>query len=326
MPRRSLTTAAATAAAVLLAAAPHGAATAAGRVQPLPASATAGAGVSLPVSPPAASPVGRPLAACEHGLERARDSGARVLAVVGASFTAGVGPGAAARSWAVLLAHMLRWDAVVDGVPGAGYTRAGFRGQGPVAAELTRIGLRALAPSLVIIQAGHDDIGVPARAEQQRVSQAIALIRAQAPQARIALITVFTTRTGRFSRRYAPAAAYRTDHAIVTAASAADHSVIIMDPLTARWAFGRSRDRLHPSVAGDAWIARTVAAVLRGRGVLAADRSAATPVVCDSGIPERAASRSPSPVTGSGPGRNRAPNGRAAAAAAGLLRPAGSPR
>jgi acyl-CoA synthetase (AMP-forming)/AMP-acid ligase II len=90
---------------------------------------------------------------------------------------------------------------VVEGVPGAGYVRAGADGRGPIAAELTRIGLRALGPSLVIIQAGHDDIGVPVRTEQQRVRQAIALIRAMAPHARIALITVFTTTTGRRRRR-----------------------------------------------------------------------------------------------------------------------------
>ncbi len=280
--RRFVTAAAA--AAVLLAAAPYAAATATGRMQqPFWASAAAGPDLSRPVP---RLTVSLPLVTCEHGLERARHHATRTLAVVGASFTAGVGPGTAARSWAVLLAHILRWDAVVDGVPGAGYVRAGLRRQGPVAVELTRIGLRGVAPSLVIIQAGHDDIGVPARVEQQRVGQAIALIRTQAPHATIALITVFTTRTGGFARQYTPAAAYRTDHAIVAAAVAADHSVIIMDPLAARWAFSRSRDRLHPSAAGDEWIARTVARVLRSHGIAAAGRSAAgTPLVCDSGIP-----------------------------------------
>jgi lysophospholipase L1-like esterase len=282
MPRRRVITAAA-AAAVLLAAGPSTAATATGRAQPLPASATAWPGLPRRVPPLAVSLA---LAACEHRLEGARQHAARTLAVVGASFTAGVGPGGATRSWAVLLADMLHWDAVVDGVPGAGYARAGPRGQGPVAAELTGIGLRALAPSLVIIQAGHDDIGVPVRVEQHRVRQAIALIRAQAPHARIALITVFTSRHRRVARQHAAAAAYRTDHAIVAAATAADHNVIIMDPLTAHWAFARSHDGLHPTMGGSQWIARTVAGVLRSRGIAAAARSAAagTPLVCDSGI------------------------------------------
>ena len=92
------------------------------------------------------------------------------LAIVGASFTAGVGPGNPGKSWAVLLARLLHWDAVVYGDPGAGYVRAGVGRMGPVAAEIARIDLRALAPALVIVQAGHDDIGVPLRLEQRRVA------------------------------------------------------------------------------------------------------------------------------------------------------------
>jgi lysophospholipase L1-like esterase len=275
----------AVAAAIALAAAPSVAATAAGQAQPLPASATAGPDLSRPVPPLTVSP---PLAACERRLEHASRPASRTLAVVGASFTAGVGPGAASRSWAVLLAHLMHWNAVVDGVPGAGYTRAGLGGRGPVTAELTRIGLPALAPALVIIQAGHDDIGVPVRTEQQRVRQAVALIRTQAPQARIALITVFTSR-GRFGRPHAAAAAYRTDRAIVSAATAADRNVIIMDPLAARWAFARSHGGLHPTLGGSQTIARKVAAALRGRGITAsAGPASGPPLVCDAGItPER---------------------------------------
>ena len=98
-------------------------------------------------------------------------------------------------------------------------------------------GCAASPPPWSSSRPGTTTSGCPARVEQQRVGQAIALIRTQAPHATIALITVFTTRTGGFARQYTPAAAYRTDHAIVAAAVAADHSVIIMDPLAARWAF-----------------------------------------------------------------------------------------
>jgi acyl-CoA thioesterase I len=322
--RRSCITAAVTAAAILLAAAPQAAATATGPMPPPTGSAMAGPSLLRPAPQPAA---GLPLASCEHRLERVAGRTSRILAVVGASFTAGVGPGSAARSWAVLLARLLRWDAVVDGVSGAGYVRAGLRHQGPVAAELTRIGLRALDPSLVIIQAGHDDIGVPPAAERRRVRQAISLIRAQAPRARIALITVFTSRRGSLAPQDDPAAAYRTDHAIVAAAVSADHNVIIMDPLTARWVFSRSRDGLHPSAAGDRWIAHTVAGVLRGHGVVAAHRSATgMPLVCDSGIPPE---RVRPPVTLAGSRAPFRPQSRAqqpAAAAAGRLRPAQSAR
>ena len=77
------------------------------------------------------------------------------------------------------------------------------------------------------MQAGHDDIGVPPALERQRVEQAVGVIRADAPRAKIVLLTVFAGRSH-------AAAASRTDRAIVTAARAADPAVIIIDPLAAR--------------------------------------------------------------------------------------------
>ena len=227
------------------------------------------------------------LARCEQALERsAGQRGLPRLAVVGASFTAGTGPGNPDRAWAVLLAELLHWDAVIYGVPGAGYVHPGTGHRGPVTAQIARIGLRALAPALVIVQAGHDDIGVPPQLERQRVAQVIALIRDEAPRARIALVTVFP------GRRSLPAD-YRIDDAIVTAARAADPGVIIMDPLAAGWVFPRTRDGLHPTAAGEAWIARKVAALLGQHGLRPAlpRAGAAGPVICDSGIPVRPQAR-----------------------------------
>ena len=225
------------------------------------------AGVTYPValsSGPGPAPGSRALGehACEQEVERASGLGVPRLAIVGASFTAGVGSGPG-RSWAVLLARHLRWDAVVDGVPGAGYVRAGAGrpgSRGPVAAEIARAGLGALQPSLVIVQAGHDDIGVPPALERRRVAQAVGAIRAEAPRAKIVLLTVFPGRSHRM-------AAYRTDLAIVAAARAADPAVIIIDPLTAGWRYAHVRDGLHPTAAGSAWIAGRVVAVLREYGV-----------------------------------------------------------
>jgi acyl-CoA thioesterase I len=237
---------------------------------------------------------GGSLAGCERQLERARRSGhPPVLAVIGASFTAGVGPGYADQSWAVLLARMLHWDAVVYGIPGAGYVRAGAGRRGPVARELAQVGLRALAPSLVVVQAGHDDIGVPPGLERRRVEQAVALIRAEVPRARIALVTVFA---GRSNSPAAYRRARSTDHAIVLAAAAADRQAIIIDPLAAGWKFPRAPGGLHPTARGSEWIARTVAGILRAHGVHAApspgragQRSGSeppsAPALCDSGIP-----------------------------------------
>ena len=76
-------------------------------------------------------------------------------------------------------ARTLGWNAVVDGVPGAGYVRPGAGHQGPVTRLLAREDLRALDPGLVVVQAGHDDSGVPASLERQRVGQAIGAIRAR---------------------------------------------------------------------------------------------------------------------------------------------------
>jgi acyl-CoA thioesterase-1 len=186
-----------------------------------------------------------PVAACEREIERASGTGVPRLAIVGASFTAGVGSGPG-RSWAVLLARHLRWDAVVDGVPGAGYVRAGGGrpgSRGPVAAEIARAGLGALQPSLVIVQAGHDDIGVPPALERRRVEQAVG---------------------------------------VIPAARAADPAVIIIDPLAGGWRYAHVRDGLHPTAAGSAWIAGRVAMILSEHGVRPAPVSAGRgAIICD---------------------------------------------
>lgn len=164
----------------------------------------------------------------------------------------------------------------VSGDPGAGYVWAGVERAGPVAAGIARIGLRALRPTLVIVQAGHDDIGVPPDLERSRVEQAIALIRAEAPQARIALVTVFTGRSP-------SAAAYRTDRAIVAGAMAADSQVIVIDPLAAGWRFPRVHDGLHPTAGGSAWIAGQVARILREHGVRQGPPGTSV-IVCDQAV------------------------------------------
>ena len=238
------------------------------------------------------------LAACERRLQRAgQGAGRRVptIVIVGASITAGVGSGQPDRSWAALLARRLGWNAVVYGDPGAGYVRPGIHRRGPVAREVSEVDLRRLNPALVIVQAGHNDMGVPAPLEQLRVKQVIAQIRAAAPDAGIALITVFA---GRLHRP----AAYQTDRTIVAAAKAADPAVIIMDPLAGKWKYARIRDGLHPTAAGSQWIAGQVGQILEGRGVhpMLAPRGAgavpggrAASVICDFGLQVPPAVHSP---------------------------------
>src|SRR6266567_4701616 len=258
----------------------------------LPVTSAQGAGPAAEPGHPRGHVASEPVAACEQKLERGQRQnshdgpGVPALAIVGASFTAGVGPGNPGKSWAVVLARLLRWDAVVYGDPGAGYVRAGAGLMVPVAAEIGRLDLRALGPALVIVQAGHDDIGVSLRLEQRRVEQAVALIHAEAPHARIALLTVF-------ARHSRSAAAHRTDQAIVTAGRAADRNVIIIDPLAAGWTFPRSHDGLHPTAPGSAWIAGRAAGILRENGVRPAppQPDTAGAIICDWSIPAPAPRR-----------------------------------
>ena len=164
-----------------------------------------------------------PLAACEARIER-EPGRLPTIAIVGASFTAGTGPGNPLLSWAVVLARLLHWNAVIDGVPGAGYVSAGAGGHGPMARMLSAERLRYLVPSVVIVQAGHDDVGVPPAVEGAGVRATLGLIHLTAASARVSLLTVFAaTPDGNEALR-------RTDQVIVTSATAADPGVIIMDP------------------------------------------------------------------------------------------------
>jgi lysophospholipase L1-like esterase len=225
-------------------------------------------------------------AACEQRIERASGRVPR-MAIVGASYTAGVGPDNPALSWAADLARNLRWDAVIDAVPGAGYVRTGTDGLGPMTRLLSAEQLRGLSPALVIVQAGYDDGRVPAGLERQQVLRTIELIRGEAPHARIALVTVFTSPS-----RPIPARFYRVDAAIVAAARAADPNAIITDPLTGQWKYQHADDgrSLHPTAAGDAWIAGKVGATLRAHGIDSQPATAAAdaPITCDGGAPASA--------------------------------------
>ena len=222
--------------------------------------------------------------ACEQRLERAPGR-LPTMAIVGASFTAGVGPDNAARSWAADLARNLRWDAVIYGVSGAGYVQTGSSGGGPMAQLVSAEHLPSLSASLVIVQAGADDVHVPAGLERQQVRRTIELIRAEAPRATIGLVTVFTS-----PARRVPARFYRTDRAIVAAARAADPNAIIMDPLTGQWKYQHADGRLHPTAAGDAWIAGKVGAILHAHGIASGPATAAAdaPITCDGGVPASA--------------------------------------
>jgi lysophospholipase L1-like esterase len=235
-----------------------------------------GPGAAGPPAPGAVLAVSAPLAACEARLERQAHR-LPTVAIVGASYTAGIGPDNPELSWAVQLARQLHWNAVIEGVPGAGYARDAPSGRGPMTRLLGDEGLRALRPALVIVQAGHDDVGVPLALERSRVAATLGQVRASAPGARIALVTVFS------SSPDGTPALWQTDRAIVTAGTAADPGVMVMDPLAEHWRYARAdAGGLHPSAAGDVWIARTVAGVLGRDGLRPAPQLTGTPpVICD---------------------------------------------
>ena len=244
------------------------------RVHPAAASRDTSAVMLVPHRDRATLAVATPLAACETRLER-ESRRVPTVAIVGASSTAGVGPDNPELSWAIRLAEDLHWNAVIDGVPGAGYVRRGDGERGPMARLLRQEDLRGLRPALVIVQAGHDDDGVPAAVERARVRATVDLIESQTPGAQIALLTTFAE-----SADGTPALR-ETDRAIVTAGVAADNGIIVIDPLARHWEYARAPGGLHPTAAGDAWIARSVEAVLGAHGLRPAAATARGPVICD---------------------------------------------
>ena len=68
----------------------------------------------------------------------------------------------------------------------------------------------------------------------------------------------------------------------------ADPHVIIMDPLTGHWKFQHAHDGLHPTAAGDTWIARKVASILRPHGILASPLTVTSAVICDLSVRAKA--------------------------------------
>jgi lysophospholipase L1-like esterase len=205
-----------------------------------------------------------------------------LLLVVGASFTAGEGAGSPLRAWSIDFARRLGWRAVIVGIPGIGYQHVGTDGIGPIDQVLLAIDPRRLAPDLVVIQAGHDDIGLSTDAERARARGVFARLHAELPDSTLAAITVFTA-TGSED----PAAA-ATDVAIRQGIERADSRVVVLDPLADGWQFDRSTDGLHPTTAGARRVAGIVAHRLGARDALiAARRGAPTGAVCDvtAGVP-----------------------------------------
>jgi lysophospholipase L1-like esterase len=182
-----------------------------------------------------------------------------LVVIVGASFTAGVGAGQPRHAWPYLLGHVLGWRVVAKGVPGAGYVRRGAGRRGPLRREIADLALRRLRPAMVILQAGHNDVGEPLSLVRRRVIATVRTVRRDAPEARLALLTVFV------AAGIDTAADRSTDATIIAAARSVDPGAIIMNP--GPWRFPRIADHLHPTPAGHEWIAYRVAEQLLTHGI-----------------------------------------------------------
>jgi len=185
-----------------------------------------------------------------------------ILAVVGASFSAGVGAQANAQAWPADLGRLLHMRVEVSADPGAGFISPGRGHRGPFVKLTGQLKLAELRPSVVLIQGGHNDIGRPTAALSRSVRLLVTSIRCETPGTRVGIVSVFPT--GNVPSR----AAILADRTIVAAARQADPQVIVLDPIAQHWHFPRGRDQLHPTVAGHQWIAAKVATALRAAGAV----------------------------------------------------------
>ena len=223
------------------------------------------AGVLLIVLPSVlngSEPEAAPTISTDADVQFAGPPHAPTLAVVGASFAAGIGAGSPEHAWPADLGRLLHWRVVVSADPGAGFVSRGDHGRGPFDRLAGALDLPTLHPGLVIVQGGHDDIGQPQSVIAQRVRALIDTIHRQVPGARIAVLSVFCDQQG-------PTKAQReTDATIIDAARRADPSVLVFDPLAGNWQFPRIHDHLHPTPAGHQDIANRLAAELGRAGVV----------------------------------------------------------
>jgi acyl-CoA thioesterase-1 len=193
------------------------------------------------------------------------------IVVLGASISAGTGS-TPEQAWPTVVGRCLGRRVVVDAVPGAGYVATGHGARGPVVRLLREADLAHLDPSLVVLQAGHNDIGTPGPQLRAAVTTAVATARREAPLAPVALLTVV-------AHAGAPTAAARaTDATIVDAARRADPRVVVLDPLAEGWSFPRIADGLHPTAAGQRLLAGHVLDDLARAGVV-------NPSACPDGSP-----------------------------------------
>ncbi|NKY17063.1 SGNH/GDSL hydrolase family protein [Tsukamurella spumae] len=136
---------------------------------------------------------------------------------------------------------------LVSARSGAGYADGSM-------AQLTRAAdLPRANPSLVVLQAGTNDVGASPGVVAGQVRQVVSTVRRQAPGAKIAVVTVFPS-------IHNGAAARSTDAAIIGAARAVDPSVAVISPLNEGWTYRAAADG-HPGIAAHERLAERVSAL-----------------------------------------------------------------
>ncbi len=183
-----------------------------------------------------------------------------LLAVVGASISAGSGASSPDQAYPALLAGKLGWQSMVSAEPGAGYIARGKHKLGPMLRLLPKLQLTVHHPTVVIVQAGYNDIGAPPTELADSVREVLEEIRTEAPDAAVGVLTVFP-------KGQPSPGAWATDTIIVDAARNADPHVYIFDPLASGWAFPKQFDHLHPTAGGQQWIADRLASEFRKDGL-----------------------------------------------------------
>lgn len=175
-----------------------------------------------------------------------RPADRRPIVVIGASISTGYGVSKTAAYPSRVSAETGR-PVYVSAKTGAGYA------DGSIARLATAAKLPARNPGLVVLQAGSNDVGASDAAIAGQVRQVVGTVRAQAPNARIAVVTVFPS-------VHSGPAANRTDATIIGAARSVDPSVAVISPLGEGWEYPAQKDG-HPAAAAHAQIADRISAL-----------------------------------------------------------------
>lgn len=181
---------------------------------------------------------------------------APVVAFAGDSYVGGVGatrPGAS--GYVPLLAQRLGWATTAVGLPGAGYLEAAPGAT--VLDAIRQLDLPSLAPDLVVLQAGHNDVTLPLAQLQARVTAAVLAVRQQVPAAQVDVVGILWPGTP-------PAAAPAADAAIRAGAQAA--GALFTSTLDLRFPAVAAANR--PTDAGHAAIAVRLQSSFRDLGLL----------------------------------------------------------